>query len=152
MRHHSRFLRRTSVVPLLALVLVACASTGAPSPDPSATPKSERPTRSAGPVETAPPSESAAIGEVPAAILEAILADAADRTGVSVGDLSVARAEAVTWSDGSLDCPEPGMLYTQALVDGYHVVLLSDGVELDYRVGSRGAFRLCEGGGTPTGN
>lgn len=152
MRHHSRLARRVSVVPIVALVLVGCASTGAPSPEPSAAPESDRPTQSAGPVETAPPSQSAVIGEVPAAILEAILADASDRTGVSAGDLSVVRAEAVTWSDGSLDCPEPGMLYTQALVDGYHVVVDSSGTELDYRVGSGGTFRLCEGGGRPTGS
>ena len=36
-------------------------------------------------------------------------------------DLKVLSAEAVTWSDGSLGCPEPGMMYTQALVPGYRV-------------------------------
>ncbi len=37
------------------------------------------------------------------------------------------------------------MAYTQALVDGYHVVIVAGGEELDYRVGSGGSFRLCEG-------
>ena len=86
------------------------------------------------------------IGEVPEAILDAILADAAQRSGVEADDIAVTRAESVTWSDGSLDCPEPGMSYTQALVDGYHVVLDADGEELDYRVTAAGSFVLCEAG------
>ena len=52
----------------------------------------------------------------------------------------------MTWPDGSLGCPQPGQVYTQALVDGYHVVLDADGDELDYRVGSGGSFNLCENG------
>ena len=86
-------------------------------------------------------------GDVPADVLAAILGDAADRTGVPEADIEVVRADAMTWSDGSLDCPEPGMLYTQALVDGFQVVLNADGEELDYRVVQGGSFRLCETGG-----
>jgi hypothetical protein len=36
------------------------------------------------------------------------------------------------------------MFYTQALVDGYWVVLSYRGQEFDYRVNDRGAFFLCE--------
>ena len=57
---------------------------------------------------------------------------------------SVIRAEAVTWSDGALGCPEPGGMYTQALVDGYQVVIEVDGQEYDYRVGHGTDVRLCE--------
>ena len=32
------------------------------------------------------------------------------------------RDEAVTWSDGSLGCPQPGEYYTQVLVPGYWIV------------------------------
>jgi hypothetical protein len=35
----------------------------------------------------------------------------------------VVQAEAVTWPDGALGCPEPGIVYTQALVPGYWVVV-----------------------------
>jgi hypothetical protein len=86
-------------------------------------------------------------GEVPTDILAAILGDAAEQTGVPEADIEVVRAEAVTWSDGSLGCPEPGMLYTQALVDGFQVVVNAGDEELDYRVGQGGSFRLCETGG-----
>ena len=50
-------------------------------------------------------------------------ADLARRLGVDPDDLEVISAEEVTWPDGSLGCPEPGMSYTQALVDGSKVVL-----------------------------
>jgi hypothetical protein len=53
-------------------------------------------------------------------------------------------AEAVTWSDGSLGCPRPGQLYTQALVPGYRIVVEVDGTTYDYRAGRDGPVRLCE--------
>ena len=53
--------------------------------------------------------------------MDQIFSHAAGHTGVSVSDMTVLRAESVTWPDGSLGCPEPGMQYTQALVPGYWV-------------------------------
>ena len=91
-------------------------------------------------------------GEVPVTILGAILrgrdaSAAAWRSTTS----SSSRADAVTFSDGSLDCPEPGMSYTQALVDGYQVEIEAGDETLDYRVGAGGSFRLCESDGPPGG-
>jgi hypothetical protein len=41
-------------------------------------------------------------------------------------------------------------MYTQALVDGYRVVLEVDGEEYDYRIGrSASAIKLCESGAMP---
>jgi hypothetical protein len=104
-----------------------------------------KPTPSLPPVETVPPSEPppAVTGEVPADLLEAIMADAESRM-TTKGALTVVRAESVTWSDGSLGCPEPGVMYTQALVDGYWVVLDAGGSQMDYRASSKGSFKLCE--------
>jgi hypothetical protein len=67
-----------------------------------------------------------------------------ERLGTRVTEPSVLIAEAVTWTDGSLGCPEPGGMYTQALVDGYQVVVEVDGQEYDYRVGRGTDVRLCE--------
>jgi hypothetical protein len=64
----------------------------------------------------------------------------------------VIRDQAVTWSDGSLGCPQPGVFYTQALVPGYWVVLQVGDQEYDYRASERGHFVLCEGGGLPFTN
>jgi hypothetical protein len=137
----------------ILLVLAACAAVGAPSTstepasdEPSASSPSGRPEQSLPPVVTVPPSTSPVTGEVPNEILDRILDDAVVRTGTDRSAIVVTRAESVTWSDGSLDCPEPGMMYTQALVDGYHVILDADGEELDYRATASGNFVLCVDG------
>ena len=58
-------------------------------------------------------------GQVPQTILESILKEAAALAKVSHEQLVIVRAQSVVWNDGSLGCPEPGMMYTQALVNGY---------------------------------
>ncbi|MGZ8474875.1 MAG: hypothetical protein ACXWWQ_01430 [Candidatus Limnocylindria bacterium] len=90
-------------------------------------------------------------GEVPSDLLDEILADAAQRLGASTDDLAVTRAEAVVWNDGSLGCPVPDEMYTQALEPGYHVVIEAGAEELDYRATERGFFKLCESAGPPFG-
>lgn len=82
-------------------------------------------------------------GEVSPELLGRILADAKERTGASADELRVVVAEAVTWSDGSLGCPQPGMGYTMALVPGYRVVVEAGGVEHHYHASERGAFTYC---------
>lgn len=108
--------------------------------DPSGEPTASVP----GSVPTVPPSAEPVMGEVPEAVLNSLLEDAAARTGADPATARIIRAEAVTWSDGSLGCPEPDMFYTQALVPGYWVVIELGGQTLDYRVGAHGMFRLCE--------
>lgn len=85
-------------------------------------------------------------GAVPADLLEAIIADAAQRASVNPSDVEVVEARAVVWNDASLGCPEPGMFYTQALVSGYHVILSASGQTFDYRVGANNYFFLCTSG------
>ncbi len=86
-------------------------------------------------------------GETPADLLAMIIADAAGRAGVTAAAVTVIRDEFVIWNDGSLGCAEPGQMYTQALVEGYWVVLEAAGVEYDYRATTRGYWFLCEGAG-----
>ena len=146
-------MRRTSAAPLLLLALVftlaGCAAPLGGSPSPSPDPSRAAPSVPALP--TVAPSDEPVSGEVPAAILAELVADAAERAGVDPETVEVVQAAAVTWNDGSLGCPEPGMSYTMALVDGYHVILAADGEEFDYRVSGQGGFRLCEDGGRPSG-
>ena len=80
------------------------------------------------------------------ATVDAALADAAKRTGLKRTDLKVLSAEAVTWSDGSLGCPQPGMMYTQALVPGYRVQIRAGGQDLDYHASRMGLPALCPSG------
>ena len=93
----------------------------------------------------APSSSTDAPEGLPEAVWAAILVDLERRTG-GPADPEVVSAEAVTWNDGSLGCPEAGISYTQALVDGFQVVLELDGERYDYRVGSGTSIKLCEGG------
>jgi hypothetical protein len=79
-------------------------------------------------------------------IVETAKKDAASRSGVSLEAVKLLRAERVTWSDGSLGCPSPGMMYTQALVPGFRVMLDADGQVLDYHAGASGHLVLCPAG------
>jgi hypothetical protein len=90
------------------------------------------------------------VGEVPDAILEKIITDLVNRTNPDKQKIKVIRSESITWNDGALGCPKPGEFYTQALVNGYWVILQVDETSYDYRVSDSGYFTLCEGkGGIP---
>ena len=47
-------------------------------------------------------------------------------------DLRVLDAAAVDWPDGSAGCPEPGVLYTQAVVPGYRIRIQAGDAVLNY--------------------
>jgi len=80
------------------------------------------------------------------AMVEAALDDAARRTKIDRTKLTVLSAESVTWSDGSLGCPAPGMAYTQALVPGYRIRIQAGAEVLDYHAGRRGVPVPCPAG------
>ncbi|MFP4634857.1 MAG: hypothetical protein ACLFRD_03265 [Nitriliruptoraceae bacterium] len=61
-------------------------------------------------------------GDLDAEIQTAV-EDAATSADVDPDDVEVVVAEHVTWSDGSLGCPQPDEGYTQALVEGYRIEL-----------------------------
>jgi hypothetical protein len=146
-----------ALLPLLSAVLTLTACGGRESaleeaPETAATTtvgRSTVPERSVAPAhppERVPsPSEPPRLtGEVPVALLVEIVADAAERLGAAIVDVEVMQARAVTWPDGALGCPQPGIVYTQALVPGYWVVVEADERRLDYRVGRQGSFFVCE--------
>ena len=104
------------------------------------TPSSSRP-----PFETStrgPIGPSGTPADVSPAKWDGIVADLAER-GVT-GEPVLVSAEAVTWPNGALGCPKPGMSYTQAVVDGMRVVVDVDGGSYDYRFGRGDAPVLCE--------
>jgi hypothetical protein len=71
------------------------------------------------------------------------IADLAGRLGVAPAQIEVVRVEAVVWPDGSLGCPQPGMLYPQVLQDGMRIRLAVAGVIYQYHSGERRAPFLC---------
>lgn len=80
------------------------------------------------------------------ALRTAVLADARSAWKLDPGaDLRVT-VEAVTWSDGSLGCPSPGFMYTQALVPGWRLVVSDGSRELVYHASRRGSWVQCPAG------
>ena len=63
---------------------------------------------------------------------------------VDVAAVTVVEAEAVIWPDGALGCPQEGEMYTQALEDGFRVVLDVDGAEVYYHAGEPDAPFRCD--------
>jgi hypothetical protein len=80
---------------------------------------------------------------MPRAVRRAVVADAARRFKVDESAVVLARAEQLTWSDGSLGCPEPGQMYTQMLVPGFRVVAKTAAGELVYHTDSRAHAVAC---------
>ena len=76
-------------------------------------------------------------------VTEAVLADASKRTGLEVAKLEVVESIVVTWPDGSLGCPEPGMNYTMALVPGFRIRIKTDQQVLNYHASARGYWVFC---------
>lgn len=69
--------------------------------------------------------------------------DLAKAQSVDPEDVTVAGYFSVTWADGSLGCPKPGMSYTMALVDGHLLVLEVDGEQFSYHGGKKPGFSFC---------
>lgn len=53
--------------------------------------------------------------------------DLARRLDIDKAEIIVIDAGFVTWPNSALGCPEPDMMYTQALVPGYRIRLRADG-------------------------
>lgn len=79
----------------------------------------------------------------PSRMRELAVEDLAVRLGVSASAITVVKSEAMTWSDGSLGCPQPGMSYTQAIVDGFQVILSYEDRLFDYHADAEGEPFLC---------
>ena len=127
--------RRVAVITGLAIAVATSACTGTPgASDERVEPITSQEVEGS----SIPPT-----GAVPSDLLEAITADAAERANVQPEEVTVLSAESVTWSDGSLGCPEPGMMYTQALVPGYRVVVEAGGTQMSFHASERGDFRFC---------
>ena len=128
----ARDARRLLAVTCAALLITACGGT-------DDGPASEGPTPPEGAVEASLVSLDALPAEI-----EAAIADAAARFGVPEEEVAVAGALRVTWSDGSIGCPEPDMMYTQQLVPGYLLTLEVAGQRYAYHGANGDAPFLCE--------
>lgn len=110
-------------------------SSGSSTPTPG-TPEPPKPEPTTAP--TTGPTTGPTSGPV-----EQAKADLAKRLSVDAAQVTVVSSSEVTWSDGSLGCPEPGMNYTQALVPGFRVILEAAGKQYHYHSGGTRPPFLC---------
>lgn len=167
-----QFTRASALVGALALGLTGCGEAGTPGSTPTtgdtAGPTTPQETTSATPTDETtsattseddmktpkpvpvPTDDLSALptGPVPESVKEredvqeAVAAEA-KRRDVPVDEVEVVGYAAVTWSDGSLGCPQPGMMYTMALVPGYQLVLSVDGQKASYHAAQGKPFNYC---------
>jgi hypothetical protein len=93
---------------------------------------------------SAPPQGKLVTAEVPPDLIEKMRADLAQRVGIAASAAKVVRAQAIEWPNGALGCPEPGKMYTQAIVPGYVVELQHEGKTYSYHASKNGYFALCD--------
>ncbi len=108
----------------------------------------------------APTTEPTKSAEVPVtnpeerrAVMAARRALAKERN-VQAEDLRLVSIEQQEWSDSSLGCPEPGMMYAQVITPGYLVVFETGGDRYEVHTDKNGRAVFCEKGTsrTPSGD
>lgn len=140
-----RITARVGAALAVALLLASCGddaaeeSTATPSAEPTVTTPAEPTISEPEPTGTPAPEPTDQPPEV-----EAAIEDLVEHLGVEPADITVVSYEEVTWPDGSIGCPEPGMSYTQALVPGSRLVLEADGVEYAYHAGREPDLVRCD--------
>jgi hypothetical protein len=70
--------------------------------------------------------------------------DLAARLKIPAEEITLVDVVQIVWRDGSLGCPQPGMMYTQALVEGMRIRLSAGEVIYHYHSSKRGQPFLCE--------
>ena len=131
--------RRIVVAAIATALLITAQLAAAPAAEPPAAPP-----------DTEPPAHALAhepCGEADAACAaaaETARADLAAHLDVAPERIELLRQDRVTWNSGSLGCPQPGRMYTQAVVAGVFIELRAAGVSYRYHAGRSGAPFLCE--------
>ncbi len=90
-----------------------------------------------------PMPETAADGDPKTRLIALAKADLAERRDLSLASINLKQFNAVTWRDGSLGCPAPGGLYTQALIEGFQLILSAGGADFYYHARATGEPFLC---------
>jgi len=70
--------------------------------------------------------------------------DLARRLGVALEVIQLVSVDAVDWSDTSLGCPQPGMMYAQVITPGFLIVLEAMGQTYDYHTDEDSSAVLCQ--------
>lgn len=129
----------------LALIVSGCAVSedGEPGADSGATTSRPAPPSDTTVPASGPTTSTSVPDTAPSDIVLTAIDDLADRLEVDTRRIRLIESTRVTWPDGSLGCPRPGESYTQALVEGYRVVLSHEGRAFDYHASEDASPFLC---------
>ena len=75
---------------------------------------------------------------------ETAVADLAQRLSINEDLIQIVSFESVVWPDSGMGCPQPGMMYTQVLREGYKITLEYKGQQYNYHGGEGRDPFLCE--------
>ena len=133
---------------------VICCADAPASPPPATATQPDPPKEEATPQATVAlkgltPMPAVAIPPTAEAAVAAAKADLADRLGTAREGILVTSIEAVEWSDSSLGCPQPGMMYLQVITPGFRVILQAQGQAYEYHTDQGRNAVLCAGKSVP---
>lgn len=95
-------------------------------------------------------SNNSLVNNLPSAVANAVLQDAATQLGLPVAELRIVQSEEQTWADGCLGLPRPGESCTEALVLSYRVSVEGGQQLLVYRTDTSGSGLRLEQAARPT--
>lgn len=72
------------------------------------------------------------------------VAQLADTLSCDAQAVNVVSVDEVEWSDSSLGCPKPGMMYMQVITPGYRVTLEHDGQRYTFHTDRSHRVIRCE--------
>jgi predicted small lipoprotein YifL len=126
----------------LVLLILALAACGAPPPLPQndSTPTAAETPETASSEQPMPKATFSPELQAIADQASTILSEALD---VSPEDVTILEVQRVEWSDASLGCPEPGMMYAQVITPGYLVTAEVDGEEQMVHMNEKGDGVVC---------
>lgn len=129
-----------AIIAVLSAVLAACgggtdsgSADTVPDTEITESTEGEAPATSADTPDSTVPGSTAPTADVQETeIVTGAKEDLAKRLHVDDAQVTVVAQEEIVWSDGSLGCPEEGMMYTQATVDGALLIVEVDGEKYEY--------------------
>lgn len=77
------------------------------------------------------------------AIVDKVMADMAQRLGVSVDSIEVVSVTPQEWRTSGLGCEQPGQMYLQVITPGLQIVLAAGDATYIYHTDLQGNFILC---------
>jgi hypothetical protein len=143
---------RTRPAIIIVIMLTACTPRLIPKPDPtqiiliSPTPGEIQPTSTPkqGDAPNMTPTPSLPLTPNLESLIAKAKEDLAQRLSISATHIKVVDAKAVTWSNSSLGCPQPGMMYAEVLTAGYLIVLNTNNHDYEYHAGKGPDVFYCE--------